>query len=63
MDDWLNLRGDSSGKQKSWRGPLLLLVILVMIVLAFVLIYKAGQAKLRANKSMGQIQTEMTLRV
>jgi cell division septal protein FtsQ len=58
MDDWLNLRGDSAGKQKSLRGPLLLLAILVLIVVAFFLIYKAGQAKLRTVKPTGQVQIE-----
>ncbi|MDR2302733.1 MAG: hypothetical protein LBF38_11920 [Deltaproteobacteria bacterium] len=60
MDDWLNLRGDSSGKQKSLRGPLLLLAILVMIVVAFFLIYKAGQAKLKTQKPSGQVKTELS---
>jgi hypothetical protein len=49
MDDWLNLRGDSSGKPKSLRGPLLLLVILIMIGLAFYLLYRAGQAHLKTR--------------
>ncbi|MDR0622671.1 MAG: hypothetical protein LBJ61_12505 [Deltaproteobacteria bacterium] len=59
MDDWFNLRGDSSGKQKSLRGPLLLLIILVFIVAAFYLIYKHGEARLKALQPTGQSQSAM----
>jgi hypothetical protein len=58
MDDWLNLRGDSSGKPKTLRGPLVLLAILIVIGLAFFLLYKAGQHRLKSLRPQGRYQTQ-----
>ncbi|MDR0354598.1 MAG: hypothetical protein LBJ64_02525 [Deltaproteobacteria bacterium] len=50
MDDWLNLMDNDSRGRKSWRGPLFIVVCLLLIALAFFLLYKVGRSKLENMK-------------
>ncbi|MDR1296898.1 MAG: hypothetical protein LBO05_05900 [Deltaproteobacteria bacterium] len=54
MDDWLNLINKNSDRPRSLRGPLILLVMLVMTALAFWLLHKMGRSRMPVPKPAGR---------